>query len=186
MIVKTTKDFLVDSFRELAEKKSIHKITIKEITDNCEMAPATFYRHFQNKYDLITWDYGIRMREIVERACDEGKTWPELQLEYIMFYEQHKALFINIIQHTSGYESFTRNMTDISAEQIRYYLKTEKDVVNPDPDLDLYIRIYCHGATMTVCEWLFGAIEASAEKIADLLDHSLPQPLREYIFNERI
>lgn len=46
---KTTKEILADSFREIAEKKSVDKITIQEIVDNCEYSPATFYRHFKDK-----------------------------------------------------------------------------------------------------------------------------------------
>ena len=185
MIVKTTKDLLVESFRELAERQSIHKITIRDITDNCKLSPATFYRYFQNKFDLITWDYGNRMKEIMTLACDEGKSWSQLQLEYIRFYESHKSFFVNIIQHTRGYESFTRNMADIGAQQIRYYLLEGRGLPRLDADMELYIRIYCHGATMTVCEWLFDAIDATAEKLAVLLDNSLPLPLRESILGER-
>lgn len=186
MIVKTTKDILAESFRELALQKSIRKITIKQITDNCAMAPATFYRHFHSKEDLIKWDYNNRMREIIEQACEEGKTWTQLQLEYVRFYEQNKELFVNIIQYTGGYETFTRIMTDISANQIKYYIRKVKNVTHLDSDLELYIRIYTYAATMIVCDWLFDTIEAKSEKIAVLLDNSLPLPLRKVIFNERI
>ena len=34
-------------------KKSIDKITVKDITENCGYSSATFYRHFKDKYDLI-------------------------------------------------------------------------------------------------------------------------------------
>lgn len=41
---KTAKEILAETFQELAEKKSIDKITVKDITDNCGYSPATFYR----------------------------------------------------------------------------------------------------------------------------------------------
>lgn len=50
---KTAKEILTASFQELAEKKSVDKITIQEIVDNCGYSPATFYRNFKDKYDLI-------------------------------------------------------------------------------------------------------------------------------------
>ena len=56
---KTTKEILAESFRELAENRPVDKITIQEIVDNCDFSPATFYRHFRDKYDLIAWDYMI-------------------------------------------------------------------------------------------------------------------------------
>ena len=54
---KTAKDILADSFRELAQKKKIDKITIKDIAANGGYSPATFYRQFKDKYDRIAWDY---------------------------------------------------------------------------------------------------------------------------------
>ena len=50
---KTSKEILAESFRELADIKPIDKITIKDIVGNCGYSPATFYRQFKDKYDLI-------------------------------------------------------------------------------------------------------------------------------------
>ena len=42
---KTSKEILADSFREIADIKTIDKITVKDITENCGYSMATFYRH---------------------------------------------------------------------------------------------------------------------------------------------
>lgn len=44
---------LAESFKELALKQPIEKITIKEITDKAGVIRPTFYNHFQDKYDLL-------------------------------------------------------------------------------------------------------------------------------------
>ncbi len=54
---KTAKEILTASFQEIAAVKGIDKITIQEIVDNCGYSPATFYRHFKDKYDLIAWEH---------------------------------------------------------------------------------------------------------------------------------
>ena len=41
---------LAESFKELALKHPIEKITIKEITDKAGVIRPTFYNHFQDKY----------------------------------------------------------------------------------------------------------------------------------------
>lgn len=46
---KTAKEILMASFQELAAVKSIDKITIQEIADNCGYSSATFYRNFKDK-----------------------------------------------------------------------------------------------------------------------------------------
>ncbi len=44
---------LIESFKELAKKNPIEKITIQEITDGACVIRPTFYNHFQDKYQLL-------------------------------------------------------------------------------------------------------------------------------------
>ena len=54
---KTARDIFVESFHALAQTRSIDRITVREIAENCGYSTATFDRHFMDKYDLIVWDY---------------------------------------------------------------------------------------------------------------------------------
>ena len=55
---------LAESFKELALKQPIEKITIKEITDKAGVIRPTFYNHFQDKYELLEW--------IIDTAADRS------------------------------------------------------------------------------------------------------------------
>ncbi len=46
---------LATSFKAIANKKSIEKITIKEITDMTNIIRPTFYSYFQDKYQVLEW-----------------------------------------------------------------------------------------------------------------------------------
>ena len=72
---KTAKEILAESFREIADKKPINKITVRDITDNCGYSSATFYRHFKDKYDLIAYDYMTRIESINEKIGNDGYKW---------------------------------------------------------------------------------------------------------------
>ena len=50
---KTARDIFVESFHALAQTRSIDRITVREIAENCGYSTATFDRHFMDKYDLI-------------------------------------------------------------------------------------------------------------------------------------
>lgn len=54
---------LAESFKELALKHPIEKITIKEITDKAGVIRPTFYNHFQDKYD-----FGVDHRYTADRS----------------------------------------------------------------------------------------------------------------------
>lgn len=188
MIVKKTKELLADSFRELADRKGIKKITVKDITDNCQMAPATFYRHFQNKYDLILWYISNQMQRIMLQGCKEGKSWQELQVEYLKFYAQNKRFLLNVQKNVRENEVFVSNLYQIAASQIRYFLQTVCGFSEDDPQTELYLSFYCCGAAQVISGWLLGTVHAETEEIAAFLDNALPHPLRDRMLkqNERI
>lgn len=50
-----TKQALANSLKSLLQKKTLNKITIKDIVDDCGVNRQTFYYHFQDVYDLVDW-----------------------------------------------------------------------------------------------------------------------------------
>ena len=105
---KTPKEILTASFQELAAKKSIDKITIQEIVDNCGYSPATFYRHFKDKYDLIAWEHTRAVADIVDQVGADGYPWKQTLYDGACynFPESQKiadgVYFIKAKGHTSG------------------------------------------------------------------------------------
>ena len=59
-----TKDLLALSFKELIMKMPFEKITVKMITDGADVIRPTFYKHFQDKYEIIEY---ILKKEIKDK-----------------------------------------------------------------------------------------------------------------------
>ncbi len=55
------KDQIADIFLELVRKKSIDKITVKDIVEKCGITRQPFYYHFSDIFNLIEW--------IMQREC---------------------------------------------------------------------------------------------------------------------
>lgn len=115
---KTAKEILTESFRELAENKSIDKITIQEIVDNCGYSPATFYRIFGDKYDLIAWDHTRGVAEIMDRIGD-AYAWKQSLVDGARWFYAEKDYLANLFQHTTGHDSFVRYMTEINCSALK-------------------------------------------------------------------
>ena len=80
---KSTKELLGESIHDLAQIKPVDKITVKEITDNCGMSPATFYRHFHDKNELVAWIYNYQMEDIYMDFCTGSESWREAVTERV-------------------------------------------------------------------------------------------------------
>ena len=178
---QTAKDILAESFKELAEKKDIDKITIKEITDNCGYSQATFYRQFKDKYDLIAWDYERGIEEIMDRIDDNGYTWRQSLSDAADYYERGKNYLANLMLHTSGHDAFILYMNEINFNALeKHILKVSGEEVLVEATR-MYIRLYCFGTVSLTCEWVLGRYEAAAVELAEVFEKSLPEPLKPYL-----
>ena len=116
---KTSKEVLAESFREVAEHKNIDKITVRDITDNCGYSPATFYRQFRDKYDLIAWDYTRELEGILSGVDGSKDEWHNALICVARFFQERKAYLANLFLHTGGLESFITNMQNVNFQCLK-------------------------------------------------------------------
>lgn len=88
------KKVLAATLKEMAEKKSLSKITINDLTQNCEVSRQTFYNNFKDIYDLVEWIY---LHEVVT-SIGRGE-----------IYEKWQDALISIFQYISENHIFVLN-----------------------------------------------------------------------------
>jgi AcrR family transcriptional regulator len=66
--VKRTQSFIMDAFMALLEEKGFKSITVKEITQRAGVNRATFYAHYQDKFDLLN----ASLRAIFEAKLEQS------------------------------------------------------------------------------------------------------------------
>lgn len=65
---KYTRMVLKQALSELLEEKHLDKVTVKELCEKADINRTTFYRNFEDVYDL----FGSMERELVERSFESG------------------------------------------------------------------------------------------------------------------
>ncbi len=111
-----TKKKIASSMVELVEKKPIDKITITDITVNCDMTRQVFYRYFVDKYDLINWMYEEDCGSIIYTGEENFslKSW----IEYIIdILEDKKSFYVHAIQDDSS-----KTFENLILDKTRFYL----------------------------------------------------------------
>ncbi len=178
---KTTKEILTESFRELAETKSIDKITVPNIVENCQYSTATFYRHFKDKYDLIAWDYTQDLEKILSPVNKTDYSWRQVLFDASEYYAARREYLRNLILHTSGHDSFVRYMTEINCDHLREMILKAAGAETLNEETEMYIRIYCLGTVHLTCEWILGCYSADKEVLCEVYQNAMPEPLMKYI-----
>lgn len=181
---KTAREILAESFRELAQNKPIDKITVRDITANCGYSQATFYRQFQDKYDLIAWDYAQGVSEIMGKIGRDGYTWKQTLIEGAQVFQENREYLTNLLQHTEGHDSFIRYMSEINYEALKQHVQKVSEAKELTETIIMLIRLYCLGTVSLACEWVLGRYQASSTELYEVFVNSLPQPLHAYLLRE--
>lgn len=91
---QTTKKALAFSLKKLLKNKPLEKITVTDITEDCEVNRQTFYYHFKDIYDLVEWIYTSE----ATKALDGNKTaatWQQGFLQIFEYVQENKAFVRN-------------------------------------------------------------------------------------------
>lgn len=96
----TTKKALANSLKKLLSKKTLDKITVKEITDNCGVNRQTFYYHFQDIYDLMEWIFEDELKALEE--VNDDVDWKESVHLIFSSLLDNRAFIINAYNSISN------------------------------------------------------------------------------------
>lgn len=178
----TTKEWIARSFIELSHKKSIDKITIKDIVTNCGLTKATFYNHFQDKYDLIAWIYTKPVHDIICRINDAGYTFREALTANLNYFAGNREYIINALTNTSGQNSFINYAFRINFTLLHDLIKSSCKIEILPLRITALIKLYVFGTVQFECEWLIDNMPIPIEEFADILESGMPEELKSYLY----
>lgn len=165
---QVTKRALEQSLKNLLLKKSLTKITINDITDDCGINRMTFYYHFKDIYDLVEWS----CLEDAKRALDEKKTyetWQQGLLQIFEAVEENKPFILNIYHcvHREQVEKYLQPLVD----QLLLDVINEEvgDMTVRDEDKQFIAQIYSYIFIGLMLDWIKDNMRTDPQTIVNRL-----------------
>ena len=93
--VQKTHKALIEAFENLLHEKEFENISVTEICDAAMVRRPTFYKHFLDKYDFITFFIKHKMNEIFDFAIKNSNE--EKDNFFIIVFEQLLDQFDNLL-----------------------------------------------------------------------------------------
>lgn len=171
---------LAKAMKECMRRLPVEKITVKEITKTCGTTRQTFYRNFQDKYDLVNWYFDKILLESFEHM-GEGKTVWEGLVNKFHYIEKEKMFFKTAFKNDDQ-----NNLRDHDFHLIlRFYTERveQKSGRSMSDHLRFLLEMYCQGSVYMTVQWVFGRIGGTPEELAESLIAAMPKEL-EVIFKE--
>lgn len=182
-IKKDSKTILYEAFYELAKRKSLEDITVQDILDYSGISRSTFYRHFADKYEIMSWAYTRQSNEMLFQQYDGTQSLVNLQREISLQaaynYYNHRDYFFNVAKY-DGQNSLRKASY---RNGILYYESMLKKggVEKISDELMFAIKFYTFGATHMLLDWMENGFQYSPEKHVYYLQATMPSALRNAI-----
>ena len=173
-----TKKKIASSMVELVEKKPIDKITITDITVNCDMTRQVFYRYFVDKYDLINWMYEEDCGSIIYTGEENFslKSW----IEYIIdILEDKKSFYVHAIQDDSS-----KTFENLILDKTRFYLKKiieYKTAAELTKQLEFLIEMTARGLVEMIIDEIEKEMPVKKEILVDWLMNGISKEISDLV-----
>ena len=162
-----TKRALADAFKNLASKKDVSEITIKEITDKCGLKRQTFYNHFKDKYDLMNWIYDTEFIGVAKnKNYQSGWELAEDVCEYFYVNRDFYRKALRIDEQNCFSEHFRGIAVIILYNDLGKFF-------GEDEDLSFYVDFYADALVCAIKRWLVDKDCMPASKFVRLIKRCL-------------
>lgn len=162
-----TKSHLAQALFDLLCKKSFQKISVNDLCDACKIHRSTFYRHFEDKYQLLRFCFDELAKEM--DTSMESKPSKEFFVAILDHCQKHEKLFYNLF-----YNGMDDELSEIFYQFSSRYLldclneKASQGVLLPGP-IDALAAFYVGGFTNMIKRWIRSGYKTPKETLASCI-----------------
>ena len=169
--IRYTKKVIKDTFIELLEQKPINKITVTELCTKCEINRATFYRYYEDVYDLmekLKSQYVCELKAAISISKDDY-TISGFTSEILEVILKNKELSRILFSLKNG-KDFLDDVLDIAHQKcIEKWNRYGKNV--PQEQVGYLSTFITAGTIGILNDWIQNDYKESPSEIANLIEN---------------
>lgn len=164
-----TKESIFEALLELMKEKDFEKITIQNLTERAQINRATFYAHFQDKYELLDEIIGNSVEELIQKHTNGVCAFTKenmLQLVYAAF-EFHQRVKVKCRRN---YDRIIPLLCSQLINALKQYLNRCLEKTNSE-ERSFFVQIYASMINDAVNLHTAEQTSLSEQKIAEHIVH---------------
>lgn len=173
-----TKKALSNALMELLQERTIEKITVKDITDKCELNRNTFYYHFADVYDLLNYIFLNEADKIIDKniTCDSWQNMFYRLTEYII---EHKKMIMHVYDSLSR-EHLKEYLVNVAGKLLEQIIRKEASDLNVSDDDILFLSDFYKFALVGILfEWIKNGLKEEPDDYIDKIENVTEGHIRE-------
>lgn len=186
---QNAKSEIIDSFKQLLNKKSIDKITVKGICEHCDVNRQTFYNHFTDIMDVFKFIFLEELSiEIAQNRTFE--TWGGGFLATMNYLKKNSKIILHVYNSSYWPEANTY-ITDLSNRLLDDVVEecVEKMGVKlKEKDQKFIVNFYRHVFNGLMIDWVSQGMKEEPEiilkKLLIMITGSIPRSVAAFVKEE--
>lgn len=172
--VQRTKKALITTFSDLLETKSFENITIQDLCEKANVRRSTFYRHFNDKYDLLNHIVGtlieyfrtLHLPEIDPK--DPRQFFNKFMKDILFFISDNKTMVKSVISiniYSEVYQILYNQIYAVVKQQIEF----DKQIGQFYIDEFIYGEFLTGGILSVILNWIQYGQQSIDEVSSDIV-----------------
>jgi len=161
-----TKERIAHDYCRLVIQKKTTKITLKELSEKCNISRTTFYKYFKDTYEIIEYIFVNDCVEPQKNLVYSDLDPKVIVLEWYLSFYKHKDFYlvaIHDVGQNSLFETIIEKLEEFNA--ILYSKKWAKTASNQDIAYISYKNAAMQA--MLLKKWMKEGMKVSPEKMAE-------------------
>lgn len=178
-----TKKRLADTLIELLSRRSLDKITVKELVEACHVNRQTFYYNFKDIYDLVAWIFAEKTAHITPESRT-AENWKDDFREIVSSMRENKSLILNAYHSLSRthLEKYLMNwLRPIMGQLVD---EAAAEAILASADRDFIVNIYSLGFVGLAMEWVDNDMKeifpTQLDQFIKLIDGSMEDTIHKF------
>ena len=171
-----TKYRLAEAAKKCMAASGTDAMTVTQIVQTCGVTRQTFYRNFQDKYDLINWYFDKLLAKSFEHM-GMGKTVYDALVKKFTYIQEEHVFFAAAFKYDRQ-NSLRQHDFELILD---FYenLICEKTGRIPDETIHCILEMYCQSSIYMTVKWVLGELKCAPEGLAKILVDGMPGKLSE-------
>lgn len=175
-----TKRMIASGLKQLLEVTPFADVTVGDIAKHCKISRNTFYYHFKDKYDIISWIFYTEITPLIGDDIDI-EHWSNGLLALCQYMQENKKFYLNVLAF-QGQNSFSECLMDFYQNLAESLLCHAKDHnLLSQQQIRQMSRFYAHGLTGAVLDWARNGMRDNPEPTIHILEKMLTNHIIEQI-----
>lgn len=175
-----TENSIYRALAELLCEKELRHITVQDVSDRADIHRVTFYKHFQDIYDVYEQLSKIILSDVAAMLTQRGEKTPAVFFQEMLTYVSEHSVYFKMVFSPYNTSGLFQNLLKTFIGLERLVLSEQLGSDYRESVLTCVARYHVNGCFAVIADWVSTDLEQSQDYIVNTLSE-LDKNTRTYL-----